>query len=72
MEHDEVIKDYQERCESLHGRLTMCMMFEDSSRVWVAVLTNIIATLSKQEENPEGCIEQAINALRINFIRKEE
>jgi hypothetical protein len=52
------------RCMRLTKQLVMAVEIEESSRVWVSVLTQMIRSLARKEDNYDECIDAAVQILK--------
>ncbi len=63
-------EDFVLRCKRLQSHMKMYMALEDSPRVWTSVLTTLLASITLDQEDPIGALDQVINAMK-NMIKDQ-
>lgn len=64
---NEEMEDFVQRCLYLQKKIDFMSHSEESPRVWISVLVEMIKNITKDQENSKACIEQIIDVLRFDF-----
>ena len=57
------IDDFVNRCVKLHSLIELALIYENSNRVKIGVLLNLIKRISLQEDNPKVALQQVKNLI---------
>jgi hypothetical protein len=68
---NEEIDNYVERCLYLQKSIGTMSLWEDSPRVWAAVMIEIVKNICRNGDDPKRCLEQFIDALKKSFEDEE-
>jgi len=64
-------QEFNNRCNSLHKSISSLRVVEDSSRVWISVLTNLVARIVNAHKSPEDALNQFIEVLKSHIENKD-